>query len=137
MSAVSVRDLVVTFGRRDVSYTAVRGVSFDVASGEIFGLVGPSGCGKTTVLRVLAGLNRGWKGEVTVLRTRLAPGQKFEGALRRNIQMVFQDPYASLHPRHRVRRTLGEPLKVLGERDVDDKVITILREVGLAPEIAL
>ena len=136
MSAVSVSDLAVTFGCGDVSYAAVRDVSFDVASGEIFGLVGPSGCGKTTVLRVLAGLNRGWSGQVTVLGARLMPGRKIEGQLRRDIQMVFQDPYASLHPRHRIRRTLGEPLAVLGERDVADRVATILGEVGLAPEIA-
>ena len=60
-----------------------------LAAGEIFGLIGPSGCGKSTLLRVLAGVNLDWRGSVELLNHRPAPHRRFEGTLRREIQMVF------------------------------------------------
>ena len=131
MSALSVTNLSVTFQGRDKGFTAVRDVSFDVGAGETFGLIGPSGCGKTTVLRAIAGLNTNWQGSIAVSGEPLQPGRKITGALRASIQMVFQDPYSSLHPRHRISRILGEPLSLRGERDVEDQVRTALERVGL------
>ena len=131
MSALSVTNLSVTFQGRDKGFTAVRDVSFDVGAGETFGLIGPSGCGKTTVLRAIAGLNTNWQGSIAVSGEPLQPGRKITGALRASIQMVFQDPYSSLHPRHRIARILGEPLSLRGERDVEGQVRTALERVGL------
>nr|WP_246191480.1 ABC transporter ATP-binding protein [Aureimonas leprariae] len=114
----------------------MRDASFTVAENEIFGLIGPSGCGKTTILRVVAGLNTHWTGRVAALGRDFVPGAKLRGALRRDIQMVFQDPYASLHPRHRVGRILGEPMRLFGRADVEASVGRALADVGLAPELA-
>jgi peptide/nickel transport system ATP-binding protein len=136
MKAVSVEHLVVGFQRGGDRHIAVKGVDFEVAAGETFGLVGPSGCGKTTVLRALAGLNTSWSGSIRLLNTELQPGRKISGALRDHIQIVFQDPYSSLHPGHRISRTLGEPLAIRGERDIDRRVLKALDDVGLSAEIA-
>ncbi len=89
--------------------------SFSIEKGETFSLIGESGCGKSTLLRVLAGLQREWRGSIALLGETLPPGRRFEGKLRRNVQMVFQDPWASLHPNHTVARTLSEPLNLHGE----------------------
>lgn len=111
-------------------------VSFSVDEGETFGLIGPSGCGKTTVLRAIAGLNTQWSGIIRVGNEALTPGRKIEGRLRDQIQMVFQDPYSSLHPRHRIARILGEPLKIRGARDVAPRIEEALADVGLRADIA-
>ena len=136
MSALSVSNLSVIFQGRDKGFTAVRDISFDVGAGETFGLIGPSGCGKTTVLRAIAGLNTNWQGSIAVSGEPLQPGRKITGALRASIQMVFQDPYSSLHPRHRISRILGEPLSLRGERDVEGQVRTALERVGLPAAVA-
>lgn len=116
--------------------TVVHDVSLPVAPGECFGLVGPSGCGKSSLLWVMAGLNPHWQGEMTLAGTAVQPGKPFTGPLRRNVQMVFQDPYASLHPRHRIRRTLAEPLKLLKRDNIDDRINQGFRHVGLDPALA-
>lgn len=116
--------------------TVVHDVSLQVAAGECFGLVGPSGCGKSSLLWVLAGLNPHWQGEMTLAQTAVQPGKTFTGQLRRDVQMVFQDPYASLHPRHRLRRTLAEPLKLLKRDNIDDRIDAGFRHVGLDPALA-
>jgi peptide/nickel transport system ATP-binding protein len=136
MSALIVSDLEITFHSGRAAYAAVRGVSFTVAPGETFGLIGPSGCGKTTVLRAIAGLNTSWQGGIEVFGEPLQAGRKITGPLRDNIQMVFQDPYSSLHPRHRISRILGEPLALRGEREVAARVASALADVGLAAGIA-
>jgi peptide/nickel transport system ATP-binding protein len=136
MNALSVENLTVGFETSGTRFVAVKGISFDVADGETFGLIGPSGCGKTTVLRAVAGLNTNWQGEIRVFGTPLQPGRKIGGKLRNDIQMVFQDPYSSLHPRHRIARILGEPLAIRGKRNVEGEVMKILDQVGLAPAIA-
>ncbi|MDP1899736.1 MAG: ABC transporter ATP-binding protein [Rubrivivax sp.] len=111
-------------------FTAVDGVSFDVAPGESFGLVGESGSGKSTVLRALCGLARLAAGEVglTGQAGLPAPGSK---AFRRQVQMVFQDPYGSLHPRQTVDRILAEPLAIHGVGDAEARIENALDEVGL------
>ncbi|WP_158785334.1 ABC transporter ATP-binding protein [Pantoea sp. BAV 3049] len=116
--------------------TVVHDVSLNVASGECFGLVGPSGCGKSSLLWVIAGLNPNWRGSMTLAGHSVLPGKDFTGQLRRDVQMVFQDPYASLHPRHRLRRTLAEPLKLLKVQDINDRIDSGFRHVGLDPVLA-
>lgn len=114
--------------------TAVSAASFAIEPGETFSLIGESGCGKSTILRVLAGLQRQWHGNIQVLGDRLHPGMRFTGALRRNVQMVFQDPWASLHPNHTLSRTLGEPLQIHGETQIAEKVAEALQQVGLTAD---
>ncbi|MPT22022.1 MAG: ATP-binding cassette domain-containing protein, partial [Starkeya sp.] len=104
MASVTIRDVHKKFGETHI----LRGVSVDIADGEFVILVGPSGCGKSTILRVLAGLQRDWRGRVELFDKAITPGARFQGELRRNVQMVFQDPYASLHPNHTLWRTLAE-----------------------------
>ncbi|ALR75901.1 ABC transporter ATP-binding protein [[Enterobacter] lignolyticus] len=127
MTVVKLEQLQVTFGAK----TAVSSASFAVNAGETFSLIGASGCGKSTLLRVLAGLQREWQGQVSLLDQSVTPGARFTGALRRNVQMVFQDPYASLHPNHTMYRTLAEPLQIHGETQIEARVTTALQEVGL------
>jgi len=136
MTALTVENLSVSFRKAQGHFTAVRDNSFIVAEGETFGLIGPSGCGKTTALRVIAGLNTRWSGSIQAFGHALRPDHKITGRLRQDIQMVFQDPYASLHPRHRIRRILGEPLGIHGSRDVEADTMEALQRVGLAPSIA-
>ena len=127
---ITVRDLAVTFGSGRDAVQAVRGVSFEVAPGESFGLVGESGSGKSTVLRVLAGLNRRWDGVAQIAGLDVATDDR---RLPKVVQMVFQDPYASLHPRHTVDRALSEPLEIHGIGDVSDRVVRAMEAVGLGP----
>ncbi|MBS0968708.1 ABC transporter ATP-binding protein (plasmid) [Chimaeribacter arupi] len=114
----------------------VHEVSLTVQAGECFGLVGPSGCGKSSLLWVMAGLNPHWEGRMRLAEHQAQPGKAFTGTLRREVQMVFQDPYASLHPRHRLRRTLAEPLKLFGFDNIDDRIQQGFRHVGLDPAMA-
>lgn len=130
MALVNVEQLQVIFGEK----TAVSAASFAIEPGETFSLIGESGCGKSTILRVLAGLQRQWHGNIQVLGDRLQPGMRFTGALRRNVQMVFQDPWASLHPNHTLSRTLGEPLQIHGETQIAEKVAEALQQVGLTAD---
>ncbi len=115
--------------------TVVHNVSFSVNQGECFGLEGPSGCGKSSLLWVLAGLNPHWVGQISMLGQTLDPGHLFSGQLRRDVQMVFQDPYASLHPKHRLRRTLSEPLKRLKLDAIDDRIEHGFQQVGLTSDM--
>lgn len=116
--------------------TVVHDVTLTVKPGECFGLVGPSGCGKSSLLWVLAGLNPDWQGAMSLADHVVKPGKAFTGQLRQDVQMVFQDPYASLHPRHRLRRTLAEPLKLLKVADINDRIDRGFRHVGLDPALA-
>jgi len=131
MPMVAVKDLDVTFDTGKHQVHALAGVSFSIAAGESFGLVGESGSGKTTVLRVLAGLIREWNGEITVAGKPLTPDR--DKAAKRAIQMVFQDPYGSLHPKHTVDRILAEPLQIHGIGDIENRVKDTLEQVQLGP----
>jgi peptide/nickel transport system ATP-binding protein len=117
--------------------SALRGVSFDVAPGERFGIVGESGCGKSTLLRILAGLDQPTSGEVLIEGTDIArlPERKL-GFLRQRLQLVFQDPMSSLDPRMRVRDVVAEPLVAQGVRDREGRVRELLEAVGLQAESA-
>jgi peptide/nickel transport system ATP-binding protein len=122
---VEVSGLDVRFG----TVHAVRGVSFDVGEGESFGIVGESGSGKTTVLRALAGLYDGWTGSIRVGGREV--GKTRDRAFRKAVQMVFQDPYGSLHPRHTVDRVLAEPLAIHGIGGAEARIVAVLDAVGL------
>ncbi len=126
---IRVRNLEVSFGRGADVFRAVRGVSFEVAEGESFGLVGESGSGKSTVLRALAGLITDWTGEMEIDGVRLGPKRSLD--FRRRVQMVFQDPYGSLHPRHTIDRILKEPLAIHRLPADDRRIRQALEEVGL------
>ena len=132
MALVEIENLQVVFAEK----TAVAAATFSVQPGETFSLIGESGCGKSTILRVLAGLQREWQGRVKLFDHPVKRGVRFQGELRRNVQMVFQDPYASLHPNHTIYRTLAEPLKIHGEGRIDERVSTALEQVGLAADAA-
>ena len=126
---IEIDGLNVVFGHRDRAIHAVRDVSFRVADGESFGLVGESGSGKSTVLRALSGLNPVWTGRMGVAGEALGPYRR--RAFHKAVQMVFQDPYASLHPRHTVDRILMEPLTIHGLDTADRRIVRALDEVGL------
>jgi peptide/nickel transport system ATP-binding protein len=122
-------------GARKQIVHAVNGVSFDVARGQSLGLVGESGCGKSTVARTLLRLIEPDAGSIHFDGQDLAAANAAQlRALRRRMQIIFQDPYASLNPRLTVRQTLSEPLRVHGLGDaakIDAKVSRTIREVGL------
>lgn len=126
---ITVDNLVVRFG--DVQ--AVRSVSFSVERGESFGLVGESGSGKSTVMRALAGLNPNWTGAMS-LDGHVLQAQRPRAFFRR-VQMVFQDPYGSLHPRQTIDRQLAEPLLVHRLGDIETRILRALAEVALPSAI--
>ncbi|TAJ86123.1 ABC transporter ATP-binding protein [Reyranella sp.] len=119
---------------------AVDGVTLDVKPGECLGLVGESGCGKSTLALAIMGLLPPTRGTIGV------DGQEISGnkapdrmKMARTVQMVFQDPYASLNPRQTVRRTLADPLRLHGVTDkaeVEARVADMMARVGLRPEQA-
>ncbi len=141
---LEVRDLVKEFPvmsgtvfRHQVgSVKAVSGVTFDIRKGETFGLVGESGCGKTTVGRMLVSLDRATAGSIRFEGTELSTlGASDLRSRRRDLQLMFQDPYASLDPRMRVGTIIREPLKVHSAGSgaaQEDKVRSLLDEVGLS-----
>ena len=137
---VDVHGLVKHFpveGSDDV-VRAVDGVSFEIMRGETLGLVGESGCGKSTVGRCLLRLIEPTAGKVTFDgRDVLSLGKSELRALRREMQIVFQDPYASLNPRMKVGDIVGEPLvihKIGTKSERSDRVADLLRRVGLDPD---
>jgi peptide/nickel transport system ATP-binding protein len=117
---------------------AVDGVSFGIARGETFSLVGESGCGKSTVARLIVGLYAPTRGAVRFDGTdlRALRSRRALGPFRRRLQMIFQDPYASLNPRWRVRDIIAEPLRAFGlaagRQAVGERVGRLLHQVGLA-----
>ena len=126
---IDVRNLNLTFGEGAKTTQVLTEVNIAVREGEIFGLVGESGSGKTTVLKCLAGLFTHWKGELEI------DGQQLEHRIGRDrcrlVQMVFQDPYGSLHPRHTIGDILEEPLQIHRIDQRDQRINTILEKVGL------
>ncbi|WP_441999709.1 ABC transporter ATP-binding protein [Microvirga sp. 2TAF3] len=128
---LDIQNLQVVYGMGRLRVDAVKNVSFHVETGASYGLVGESGSGKSTVLRAICGLAPISGGHVRVDGKEVKnPRDK---AFYRTVQMVFQDPYASLHPRHTVDRTLSEPLAIHGEKDAEARILQALREVGLGP----
>ena len=118
---------------------AVDGISFDVRRGETFALVGESGCGKSTIARLVVGLYRPTAGRIVFGGQELAGLKRRKAAapVRRRLQMIFQDCYASLNPRWRVRRIIAEPLRTFGlassEVILRERVDELLLQVRLSP----
>ncbi|AQS51566.1 MAG TPA: dipeptide ABC transporter ATP-binding protein [Paenalcaligenes hominis] len=127
----------VIYRKPRVLLHAVDGVSFTLHKGETLALVGESGCGKSTVARLLAGLYDLTRGSIRfdgMDLTSMNPSQK--QAMRRRLQMIFQDPYASLNPRWRVGRIIAEPLNThtqLSAPEQADRAGQLLEQVGLNP----
>jgi peptide/nickel transport system ATP-binding protein len=126
-------------GRGRQIVQAVDGIDIDIAKGETFSLVGESGCGKSTVARLVVGLYAPSAGRIAfdgddVTRRR---GRGQTAALRRRLQMIFQDPYASLNPRWRVFDIIAEPIRAfglaVGKNDLEKQVGDLLRQVRLTP----
>lgn len=143
MTLVEMRDITKRFEVRTRRFTrskgtltAIKGVSLEIERGETLGLVGESGCGKSTLGRVLVRLLEPSSGEVQL------DGVVYESddpALRRAVQIIFQDPYTSLPPKMRVGRILAEPLlihRIVPEDEVETRVGQLLADVGLKPEHA-
>jgi len=126
MRGLSLNDVRVTFG----DFVAVDAVSLDVAPGESFGIVGESGSGKSTVLRAICGLVPLARGSVSLTGAPGLPAPATQ-AFRRQVQMVFQDPYGSLHPRQTVDRMLAEPLAIHGFEQAEQRIEQALDDVGL------
>lgn len=125
-TVLSVKDMVVDFD----GHIALDGVSIGVAQGESFGLVGESGSGKSTLLRAIAGLNHFDEGSLMV-EGRTYKSKFREKSFYRDVQMVFQDPYGSLHPRQTVDALLLEPLTIHGMDNKESRITRALDEVGL------
>ncbi|WP_317299263.1 oligopeptide/dipeptide ABC transporter ATP-binding protein [Collinsella tanakaei] len=125
------------FGRPTSFVQAVDDVSFTIRRGEAFGLVGESGCGKTTIGKMICGLLKPTSGQILFEgRDITALGQRDRRAMCRDIQLVFQDPYASLNPRMTIGKIIAEPIltnKILPKDQVDDRMDELLELVGLAP----
>jgi peptide/nickel transport system ATP-binding protein len=130
MSMLDIVGLNVWFGHGRDRVDAVTDATLSVEVGDSFGLVGESGSGKSTILRAITGLARDWSGKITVdgmPLTKIRPR-----AFYKTVQMVFQDPYASLHPRHSVDQVLGETLGLHGFTNIDARVVKLLDDVGLS-----
>lgn len=144
---ISVKNLKMHFpiyrgviSRKVGAVHAVDGVSFDVHQGETLGLVGESGCGKSTTGRTILQLYKPTEGEIYFKDKNLVKLKpEAMRMMRREMQMIFQDPYASLNPRMTVRDIVGEPLMAFGEasgKEINEKVESLLHLVKLNPDFA-
>ena len=104
-------------------------INIHVGKGQCFGLVGESGSGKTSILKCLAGQFKGWEGTIAVQGKSIADTSLKERS--NTMQMVFQDPYGALHPRHTIRKILNEPLAIKGLPDKAERILKALKDVGL------
>ena len=126
---IEIKHLNLAFGEGEKRNQVLDDVNIHVKEGEIYGLVGESGSGKTTVLKCLAGLFTHWDGELAINGKPLEKRISQERC--RRVQMVFQDPYGSLHPRHTIGDILEEPLQIHGIQDRDRRIHRLLDKVGL------
>jgi ABC-type dipeptide/oligopeptide/nickel transport system ATPase subunit len=128
-TGIDLEHVNVWFGEEEQRVDAVIDARFSVPLGGSFGLVGESGSGKSTILRAITGLAPTWSGSISVLGNGL--GRKRDKEFYHAVQMVFQDPYASLHPRQTVDHVLSEALSLHGFDEPDRRIVQILNDVGL------
>ncbi len=128
-NGIELEHVDVWFGEGEDRVDAVIDAGFSVPLGDSFGLVGESGSGKSTILRAITGLAPTWSGKISVLGNVL--GQERDKEFYRAVQMVFQDPYASLHPRQTVDHVLTEALSLHGFDKVNRRIVETLDDVGL------
>lgn len=148
MALIEVRNLKTYFPvrsgvlRRHVDdIRAVDDVSFSIEAGTTVGLVGESGSGKSTIGKTLLKLTPATSGEVVYEGRNILPLNENEfRPMRRELQMIFQDPFGSLNPRHSILQIVGEALEIhfpqLNKSDRQDRVVALLQQVGLQPEMA-
>jgi peptide/nickel transport system ATP-binding protein len=129
---ITLNDVTIAYGSGNRRLVAARDVSLTVAAGEAFGLVGESGSGKSTVLRAIAGLIPHEQGRITMADIEV--GRRRNTAQRKMVQMVFQDPYGSLHPNQTVDQILAMPIAIHRSDDGENRVARGLTEVGLGRE---
>jgi peptide/nickel transport system ATP-binding protein len=138
---LSVEDLIVEYIVGNKTVHAVSGVSFDIARGETLGLVGESGCGKSTLGRAVLQLRRAVSGHVRFDGEDLTAMQgEALRKIRRRVQLIFQDPIASLNPRRRIGDIIAEPLIIAGikePREREARVADVLNAVGLDPALVM
>ncbi|KOF14044.1 peptide ABC transporter ATP-binding protein [Ensifer adhaerens] len=127
--SVETRDVSITFGAGPAAVRVLPSVSFSVGPGECFGLVGESGSGKSTVLRCISMLTDIWTGDILIDGKPVREMPLIERC--RTLQMVFQDPYGSLHPRQSVRTVLSEPLAIHRLGDREERMRKAITDVGL------
>jgi peptide/nickel transport system ATP-binding protein len=130
--SIILEHLTVSYGRGAKRFDAARNVSLAIAEGEAFGLVGESGSGKSTVLRAVAGLIPHAEGRVVLAGQPM--GNRRTTAQRKMAQMVFQDPYGSLHPSQTVDQILAMPLAIHRLDNPERRIAAALDEVGLGPQ---
>ena len=131
---MDVRDVEVHFTSRKRTARALDGVSLEWCPGEILGVVGESGCGKSTLARAMLGLQPTAEGELSISGG-IISSKSERKAMRKRVQMIFQDPYQTLNPRQRVSAIVTEPLKVQGvpSSEHDERVRRAMNDVGLDP----
>ena len=126
------------FSRKDIFMHAVDGVSFNIKESETLGLVGESGCGKSTVGKTILHLIESDSGEILFLGRNIIKIKKEElRKLRENIQIIFQDPFASLNPRMKISDIISEPMKVhgvLSGKALENRIYELLEQVGLSKD---
>jgi ABC-type dipeptide/oligopeptide/nickel transport system ATPase subunit len=125
MNAIDLQNLDIAYGDTKV----VHAVNLTIPEGESFALVGESGSGKSTILRAIAGLAPDWTGKISVMGE--PRSHHVDRKVSRQVQMVFQDPYGSLHPRKTIDAALTEPLAIHGIGNRGERVEATLRAVGL------
>ena len=127
-----------TFKKEIVKVKAVDGVDFEIYEGETLGIVGESGCGKSTTGEMLLGLLKPTEGTVKFMGKDLTKLNKKElREIRKDIQVIFQDPYSSLNPRMTVEQIIGEPLQLhtsMSKQEIREEVIRLMKVVGLNEE---
>ena len=129
---IDITGVSVTYGSGATLVRAARDVSFTIPAGDALGLVGESGSGKSTVMRAIAGLIPHAEGRIAI-NGQVMPNKR-PRATRRIAQMVFQDPYGSLHPSQTVDQTLAAPIAIHHLGDAEHRIMTALTEVGLSRE---
>lgn len=128
---IEIENINLTYGHGKSAVRPLSGVSFKIEKGEAFGIVGESGCGKSSLLRCIGGLEPGWEGRISIGGSEISHSRKAHEM--RVVQMVFQDPYGTLHPRHTIGTALSEPLRAQGMPRSTEIVEKALSDVGLGP----